>query len=131
VAKQSKEQGQSLNWAIRRPDGFLIGGIGHHDIELGEIHKSEIGYWLAKPYWGRGITTEAVRKVAEHAFHELGLVRLTAHVFDFNLASCRVLEKAGFLLEGRLRLYYKKNGRLGDAFLYAKVADTAGRSNLS
>ncbi len=128
VAEETKAQGRSVNWAIRRSDGYLIGGIGHHELQLGKTHQAEIGYWLAKPYWGRGIMTDAVRRVADHSFRELRLIRLTAHVFAFNTASVRVLEKAGFQLEGRLRLHYKKDGRLLDGLLYAKLADTAGQS---
>jgi ribosomal-protein-alanine N-acetyltransferase len=131
VAEETKAQGRSVNWAIRRSDGYLIGGIGHHELVVGKTHKAEIGYWLAKPYWGRGIMTDAVRRVSDFSFRELQLIRLTAHVFAFNTASARVLEKAGYQLEGRLRLHYKKNGRLGDGLLYAKLADTAGRSNIS
>jgi RimJ/RimL family protein N-acetyltransferase len=127
VAEETKKQGRSVNWAIRRPDGYLIGGIGHVGLELGKTHRAEIGYWLAKPYWGRGIMTDAVRRVAEFDFHELRLLRLTAHVFHFNAASARVLEKAGFQLEGRLRRHYMKDGRLLDGLLYAKLAETAGR----
>jgi ribosomal-protein-alanine N-acetyltransferase len=131
VAEETKTLGRSVNWAIRRSDGYLVGGIGHHELALGKTHKAEIGYWLAKPYWGRGIMTDAVRRVSDFSFRELRLIRLTAHVFAFNTASARVLEKAGFELEGRLRLHYKKDGRLGDGLLYAKLADTAGRSSSS
>jgi RimJ/RimL family protein N-acetyltransferase len=127
VAEETKAHGHSLNWAIRREDGYLIGGIGHPAFEPGTTHRAEIGYWLAKPWWGQGIMTDAVRKVSAFSFRQFGLVRLTAHVFDFNAASARVLEKAGFQLEGRLRLHYKKDGRLLDGLLYAKLAETAGR----
>lgn len=108
-----------MNWAIRRTDGFLIGGIGYHDFELGKSHRAEIGYWLAKPYWGQGIMTEAVKKVAALAFEELGLVRITANVFHFNMGSAPVLKKAGFQLEGLLRKHYKKDGKVFDGRLYA------------
>jgi ribosomal-protein-alanine N-acetyltransferase len=128
VAAETKTQGRSLNWAIRRPDGLLIGGIGHVGLEVGKTHRAEIGYWLAKQYRGQGITTDAVRRVVEFDFRELQLLRVTAHVFYFNAASARVLEKAGFQLEGRLRRHFMKNGRLLDGLLYAKLADTAGRS---
>lgn len=125
VAKTTKEQGRSVNWAIRRNDGFLVGGIGFHDFSLGKSHSAEIGYWLAKEYWGKGIMSQAARKVADFGFKELGLERITAAVFHFNLGSARVLEKSGFKLEGVLRNHYKKDGRIFDGKLYAKIKSDA------
>ncbi len=122
VAETTKVQGRSVNWAIRRTDGYLIGGIDFHNFQLGKSHKSELGYWLAKPFWGRGIMTEAVKKVTEFGFSEFGLVRITANVFHFNAGSARVLEKAGYRLEGNLRNHYKKDGTIFDGKLYAKLA---------
>lgn len=123
VAQITSLQGRSVNWAIRRADGFLIGGIGFHDFELGKSHKAELGYWLAKPYWNKGIMTEAVKKVSEFGFKEFGLLRITANVFHFNVGSARVLEKAGYKLEGYLRNHYKKDGKLFDGKLYAKLPE--------
>ena len=121
VADITKKQGRSVNWGIRRTDGFLVGGIGFHDFELGRSHKAELGYWLAKPYWGKGIMTEAVKVATKFGFMEFGLVRITANVFHFNTGSARVLEKAGYQLEGLLRSHYKKDGTIFDGKLYAKV----------
>ena len=121
VAEQTQKQGHSVNWAIRRQDGHLIGGIGFHDLEVGKSHKAELGYWLAKPYWNQGIMTEAVKKVTEFGFKEFKLARIYASVFHFNKGSARVLEKAGFQFEGDLQKYYKKEGKIFDGKLYAKV----------
>ncbi len=121
VEAETKSQGRSVNWAIRREDGYLVGGVGFHGFEIGKSHKTEIGYWLAKPYWGRGIMTDAVMKATEYAFKEFGLERVTANVFDFNLGSARVLRKSGYQLEGRLRQHYKKNGKVFDGFLFSKL----------
>ncbi|MEK6705220.1 MAG: GNAT family N-acetyltransferase [Bdellovibrionota bacterium] len=121
VAEETQKQGRSVNWAIRGEDGKLIGGIGFHGIEYGKSHRAEIGYWLAKPYWGRGIMTDAVIEATEFAFRELALVRITANVFHFNLGSACVLRKAGYQLEGYLRQHYKKDGKIFDGILFAKV----------
>jgi ribosomal-protein-alanine N-acetyltransferase len=102
-------------------EGEAVGGIG---IELGtDIFRrsAEIGYWLGEPFWGRGIATEALRAVTEYAFERFDICRLHAGVFDWNPASARVLEKAGYTLEGRARLGVVKDGRLGDRLLYALV----------
>ena len=98
-----------------------IGGIG---LRLGEDvfgRTAEIGYWLAQPYWGQGIATKAVVALTDFAFSEFDLVRVEAHVFEGNPASARVLEKAGYSLEGRLRKSITKEGRTLDRFLYAKI----------
>ncbi len=121
VAEETRRQGRSVNWAIRGSDGLLVGGIGFHGLELGKTHRGELGYWLAKPYWRRGIMTEAVRRVAAFSFAEFGLIRIAADVFHFNIGSARVLEKAGFKLEGVLRKYYRKDGNVFDGMLYSKL----------
>jgi ribosomal-protein-alanine N-acetyltransferase len=67
--------------------------------------------------------TAAVTRVSEHAFAELDLVRIAALVFHFNAASARVLEKADFRFEGKLRQYFKKDGTLLDGLIYARVKE--------
>jgi RimJ/RimL family protein N-acetyltransferase len=99
----------------------VVGGIGFAGLQVGKSHWAELGYWLAKPYWNLGVMTEAVKIVSNFAFKEFGLQRITAHVFSFNLGSARVLEKAGFQCEGVLRQHYKKDGKIFDGKLYAKV----------
>ena len=104
-------------------DGEAAGGIGytlHSDVER---LSAEIGYWLGEAYWGRGIATEAVRAVTAHAFREHGLRRLFAVPFAWNGASARVLEKAGYTLEGRMRQSAVKDGEVVDQLLYAAVRD--------
>ena len=78
-----------------------------------------VGYWLAKPLWGRGIMTAVVQRLCQHAFEEFGLVKITAHVFSHNTASARALEKCGFQEEGFLRKHFLKDGRFLDARLLA------------
>lgn len=100
-----------------------VGGIG---LEFGEdVHRftAELGYWLGEPFWGRGIMTDAVRLFTAWAFEYLAVHRIHAAVFDGNDASVRVLEKAGFQQEGRLRASVFKNGRILDQLLYAKIKE--------
>ena len=96
----------------------VVGGIGFRDIKN---QRAEIGYWLAKKNWGRGIMTQAVKLVCKFGFQKLGLRRIYAAVFANNKASARVLEKSGFKYDGRIKRHYKKDGRLIDALMYAKV----------
>jgi ribosomal-protein-alanine N-acetyltransferase len=117
------QQGPLTTWAIRTRDGFLIGGLGFDEFVIGTSHRAEIGYWLAKPYWGRGIMTEVVRAACAFAFEQFGLVKITAGVFADNSASARVLEKCGFQQEGYLRKHYLKAGQFIDARLFALLKE--------
>jgi ribosomal-protein-alanine N-acetyltransferase len=102
-------------------DGEAVGGIGVIPGADIERFSAEIGYWLGEPFWGRGIATEAVRAVSQYAFESFDLCRLEAGVFEWNPASMRVLEKAGYSREGRTRLSVTKDGRTGDHVLYGLV----------
>ena len=82
-------------------------------------HSAELGYWLGKPFWGRGIITEAARAITAYGFETLGLTRIYAHVDSDNGASARVLEKAGYQREGLLRKAVLKKGELVDYLLFA------------
>jgi RimJ/RimL family protein N-acetyltransferase len=90
-----------------------------------DVHarSAHIGYWLGEPYWGRGIMTDAVRRVTDHALGALGFVRLEAPVYEWNPASMRVLEKCGYVREAVLRKSVFKEGKLIDSMLYVKVKD--------
>ena len=85
--------------------------------------SAEVGYWLGQPFWGRGIATESLKVLTEYAFTELGLVRLYATVLEWNPASARVLQKAGYEYEGLLRKSAIKDGRIVDQWLYAIVRE--------
>jgi [ribosomal protein S5]-alanine N-acetyltransferase len=104
-------------------DGRAVGGIGfslHSDVER---LTAEIGYWLGEPFWGRGITTEALRAVTAYAVEQHHLTRVYAVPYEWNPASCRVLEKAGYVREARMRKSAIKDGRVIDQFLYAYVVE--------
>src|SRR5262245_52680546 len=119
VAKITQQQGRPVQWAIRNTEDALIGGCGFDGCQIGKSHRAEVGYWLAKPCWGRGIMTAVVQRVCQHAFEEFGLVKITAHVFPHNPASARVLEKCGFQQEGFLRRHFLKDNQFLDARLFA------------
>ncbi|MBT3455867.1 GNAT family N-acetyltransferase [bacterium] len=115
----SKDIEKNCVWAIRNHDGKLIGVVGFHNIIRNQ--KAEIGYWLGKPYWGKGIMTAAVKAASAFAFESLGLSRIYACVFLKNIASTIVLEKCGFELEGILKKNVKKDGVFLDEKVYALV----------
>ena len=103
--------------------GEAVGGIGfmlQHDVAR---RSAEIGYWLSEEFWGRGIMSEVVIAVTDHAFANYDLCRLYAHVFEWNGASARVLEKAGYQLEGRMRKSVTKDGQTIDQLMYAVIRE--------
>jgi RimJ/RimL family protein N-acetyltransferase len=116
-----KAHPQPMHFAIRDGSGLLLGGCDFIGLEPGVHYKSEIGYWLAKRFWGRGIMPAVVGKLCEIGFEKFGLQRITATTFLHNERSGRVLEKSGFVYEGTLRNYYRKAGQILDAKLYAKI----------
>ena len=103
--------------------GEAVGGIGVSPLDDVKRRTAEIGYWLAEPFWGRGIATAAVRALVPVAFETTGIVRLEAGIFSDNPASMRVLEKCGFLREAIHKKAVTKNGRLLDEVLYVRFAE--------
>jgi [ribosomal protein S5]-alanine N-acetyltransferase len=100
--------------------GKAAGGIGIHPLEDVYRGSAEIGYWLAEPFWGRGIVTEAVRALVPVAFERTGASRIQAGVFSNNPASMRVLEKCGFVREAVHRNAITKNGVVMDEVMYVR-----------
>lgn len=98
----------------------VAGGLGLAKID--RINRNaEVGYWLAKKFWGKGVMTEALQEITRLGFEKLKLIRIYAYVFASNRASQRVLERAGFVLEGKLKRHELKKGKYHDSFLYARV----------
>jgi RimJ/RimL family protein N-acetyltransferase len=111
---------EPTDWAIE-VDQLAVGGIGVTLREDVHAKSAHFGYWLAEPYWGRGIMTDAVKTVAPYAMRKFGLARLEAPVFAWNPASMRVLEKCGWQREGVLPAAVFKEGQIVDQVLYALV----------
>jgi [ribosomal protein S5]-alanine N-acetyltransferase len=120
IAHCAAEAGTPTQFAIDL-DGLAIGGIGLE--RLSDVHRltADTGYWIGEPYWGHGIATAALTEMTRYAFAEFPFERIQALVFGWNPASRRVLEKAGYTLEARLARCIIKDGRLGNAFIYAQL----------
>ena len=103
-------------------DGKAVGAIGFVLQKDVDSVSAEVGYWLGEPFWGRGIATEALVAITQYALENHRLTRLFAVPFASNTASCRVLEKAGYTLEGRLRRSAIKDGKIVDQLQYAFIA---------
>ena len=100
-----------------------IGSIG---LELyDDVHRrsAQVGYWLGEPFWGQGIATLALSALTDYAFAQFDLARMYAYVYEWNPASARVLEKAGYEYEGRLRKSVTKAGQTIGQWLYARVLE--------
>ena len=104
-------------------DGVAVGSI--QLTRQQNIHRrtAELGYYVVRRRWGAGICTEAVRLICRFAFENTDVLRIFAEPFAENAASCRVLEKAGFQLEGVLRRNAVKNGQVRDMRLYSLVRE--------
>ena len=100
-------------------DNKVVGSISV--FRQGNIHRqtAELGYYVAEEYWSRGIMTEAVKQICEYVFSKSDILRIYAEPFAYNIASCRVLEKAGFQYEGTLRSNAVKNGKVIDMKMYS------------
>jgi RimJ/RimL family protein N-acetyltransferase len=100
-------------------DGEAVGAIG---FDLKQEFKTTIGYWLGERFWGKGITSEALKLVTDHAFKNLKkLRRVEGVVYSWNEASKKVLENNGYICEGLLRNYVKRGSKLINVYMYAKI----------
>ena len=99
--------------------GQAVGGIGIHPLADIERKNAELGYWLGEPFWGKGIITKAVTEMIDYGFKNFDISRIFARPFGTNLASQKVLEKAGFTLEARLPKTFFKNDEYIDELIYS------------
>jgi len=116
----NKNENKKTRFAITI-DNKVVGGITFRVLDLNSKKTAEMGYWLGENYWGKGIMSEAVKLVLDYVFNNFDIIRMQAYVFEYNPGSCKVLEKNGFILEGRLRKNIFKDGKIVDEFLYAKI----------
>lgn len=102
-------------------DDRVVGSIGVFRCENIHFRTAEMGYYIGEPHWGKGLGTSAVKQVCSYIFQHTDIIRIFAEPFAYNTASCRVLEKAGFQLEGVLRNNAVKNGQILDMKMYSKI----------
>ena len=109
------------DWAIRIHGEFAgaIGLVFNFGINS---HKSEIGYWIGKPWREKGIMRQVIKDFTDFCFSTYQLVRIEAHVFIHNKASEKVLINNDFIKEGLITAAFLKDGKYKDAFLYSKLS---------
>ena len=99
--------------------GEAVSGIGLHPQADVQRKNAELGYWLAEPFWGNGIITNAIKEIVAFGFKTYDINRIFARPFATNIGSQKVLGKAGFVLEGRFEKTFFKNGEFLDELVYA------------
>lgn len=116
------EADKTKTFAFAITDGQqLAGSIGVFRCDNIHFRTAEMGYYIGEAYWGKGIGTSAVKQACDYVFQNSDILRIFAEPFAYNVASCRVLEKAGFSFEGLLRKNAVKNGQVLDMKMYARI----------
>lgn len=119
-AMLNAKKGRQYAWAITVNDK-AIGSIGIFRKDNIHYRTAEMGYYIAESHWGKGIGTKVIKEACSYIFENTDILRIFAEPFAHNTSSCRVLEKAGFMLEGTLRKNAIKNGEILDMKMYALV----------
>ncbi len=115
-------RGEALQLAVERDgDGRAIGTCTLFHFHRAS-RRAELGYALARPYWGQGLMHEALVRLVAYAFDELGLNRLEADIDPRNAASARSLARLGFRKEGTLRERWIVGGEVSDSDLYGLLS---------
>lgn len=115
-----KKENPQVSFAIEYDSGFcgMIGLIAQQDVYR---KTANIGYWLGEPFWNKGIITKAVRLITDYGFNELKFIRIHTGIFEYNIASMKVLEKNGFKKDGVFEKNIFKNGKIWDEHRYSKI----------
>ena len=114
----SKKKEPPANLAIEYKGEFcgVIGLVKQEDVYS---NTAEIGYWVGEPFWNKGIASTAVKLMTDYGFNELGFIRIHTGIFEYNVASMKVLEKNGYKKEGVFKSSVFKNGQIWDEHRYA------------
>ncbi len=121
-AMLSSDKNNTFAFAITLDDK-VIGSIGVFRQDNIHFHTAEMGYYIGEAYWGNGYATSAIKQVCRYVFEHTDIIRIFAEPFSHNIASCRALEKAGFIYEGTLRSNAVKCGNIVDMKMYALIKE--------
>lgn len=100
--------------------GNMVGQVTMGGVMYGALRGAHIGYWIDRNFANKGLTTQAVKLVSGFGFAELGLHRIEINVRPENAASCRVAEKAGFVMEGQRKAFLHIDGAWRDHICFVK-----------
>ncbi|MEM5829863.1 MAG: GNAT family protein [Candidatus Aenigmatarchaeota archaeon] len=121
--RMKKKEGYEFSIFLKET-GEIIGGVALVNINKTN-ENAELGYWLARKYWGQGLMSEAVKLILEFGFKKLKLHKIYARVCEPNKRSSHLLEKFGFKLEGKLREHWKGkfSRKWYDEFMYGLLKE--------
>ena len=120
--ERDRESSEFYQWAIAVDgDDRLVGTVSLFALNRAQ-KRAEVGYALASNVWGRGYATEALKLAVDFAFEALGVARLAADIDPRNDASCRLVERIGFVREGLLRERWHVAGEATDSAIYGLLA---------
>lgn len=120
MLKREADETHLYATVVLKETNEVIGTVMIFDFDK-EANKAEIGYVFHKAYWGKGYGSESLALLSDYAFKELHLHKLHAAVVDVNIGSARILEKNGFVFEGRLKDHYFIEDNYYDGLLYGKI----------
>jgi len=123
IANANTQPADAVHWAII-VEKEIAGGIGFERLSDTHGRTAEIGYWIGEEYWGRGLATQALKRASHYAWQDFDFMRIEALVLGRNIASQRVLEKAGYTLEARHLKRIFKNEEFSDELMYAFIRKT-------
>ena len=116
----TKQENPQVSFAVEY-DGAFCGMIGL--VPQKDVYRktAEIGYWLGEPFWAKGIATKAVALITDYGFNELNFIRIHTGIFEYNIASMKVLEKNGYMKDGIFQKSVFKNNKIWDEHRYFKL----------
>lgn len=121
-AMLSSDKNTTFAFAITVND-VAVGSIGVFRKDNIHSRTAEMGYYISEEFWAKGLGTNAVKAVCNYIFNNTDIIRIFAEPFAYNTASCRILEKNGFVCEGTLRCNAIKNGQIVDMKMYSLVKE--------
>lgn len=118
---ESIKAGDAIMWgiALRNSPATIIGTIGYWQMQK-EHFRSELGYALLPPYWGKGFAKEAIEKALDFGFKKIKLHSVEARIDPANKASAKVLLATGFEKEGYFKEDYYFKGKFLDTEVYSR-----------
>ncbi|MGV6815830.1 MAG: GNAT family N-acetyltransferase [Thiotrichales bacterium] len=102
-------------------EGQFVGTVGATPLRFERSRCAEIGYWVGREHWGKGLASVALAYLTGYLFETTDIVRLQAGVYTGNHASARVLEKCGYACEGVMKKTIYKNQQFYDAMIFARI----------
>lgn len=121
---KDQQENNGITWGLAlHNDDHLIGTIGYYRLQK-EHFRGEIGYMLAKEYWGKGLMSEAIIAAEQYGSNEMKFHSIEAITDPMNKRSCTVLERNGFVKEGHIKENIFWEGKFYDSIIYSKLQGT-------